>query len=150
MRRLATARTGSSTAAEPADRGRCGQRGAAVVEFALVALLVCALLVGATEFGRAWYMVHMLSSAAREGARVGALMGGGEDREAAIRARIGEVLDTAGLEDYQVSIALSTGYGKPLRVEIQSPFESIVTRLIRVENLPLRLTGSAVFNQELP
>jgi len=95
-------------------------------------------------------MVHMLSSAAREGARVGALMGGGEDREAAIRARIGEVLDPAGLVDYRVSIVLSGGYGKPLRVEIESPFQTVVTGLIPLHDPPLSLKGSAVFNQELP
>jgi len=150
MRRLATARTGSSMVAATGDRGRSRQRGAAIVEFALVALMLFALLVGATEFGRAWYMVHMLSSAAREGARVGALMGGGEDREAAIRARIGEVLDPAGLVDYRVSIVLSGGYGKPLRVEIESPFQTVVTGLIPLHDPPLSLKGSAVFNQELP
>jgi hypothetical protein len=130
--------------------GNLSQCGAVLVEFALVALMFLALLVGATEFGRAWYTVHMLSSAAREGARVGALMGGGGDREAAIRARIGEVLEPAGFDDYQVSIALSGGYGEPLRVEIESPFQTVVTRLIPLNDPPLSLKGSAVFNQELP
>ena len=50
-------------------------RGAVVVEFALIFILLVLLLLGAVEFGRAWYVVHMLSSAAREGARVGALLG---------------------------------------------------------------------------
>ncbi len=129
------------------DKSKC--RGAVLVEFALVFLLFLLLLVGATEFGRAWYTVHMLSSAAREGARVGALMGGGEDREAAIRARIGEVLEPAGFSHYEVRIAFGGGYGQPLRVEIESPFEVAAAGLFQLRE-PLRLRGTAVFNQELP
>jgi len=124
-------------------------RGAVAVEFALIFLLLVLLLLGAVEFGRAWYVVHMLSSAAREGARVGALLGGGEDREAAIRARIGEVLGPVGLTDVVVHIDLSDGYGRPLRVEIERDFRTVATGLLP-ELEHLRLRGSAVFNQESP
>src|SRR5688572_30096044 len=89
-------------------------RGAVVVEFALVTLLLILLLMGVVEFGRAWYTVHMLSSAAREGARVGAMLGGRDDREAAIRARIEEVLSPTGVDEVTVVIQLSGGYGQPL------------------------------------
>jgi len=119
------------------------------VEFALIFLLLVLLLLGAVEFGRAWYVVHMLSSAAREGARVGALLGGGEDREAAIRARIGEVLGPVGHTDVVVHIDLSDGYGRPLRVEIERDFRTVATGLLP-ELEHLRLRGSAVFNQESP
>lgn len=44
-------------------------RGAAAVEFALVALLLITLVVGAVEFGRLWAMQASLASAARDGAR---------------------------------------------------------------------------------
>jgi hypothetical protein len=120
-----------------------------LVEFALVFLLFLLLLVGATEFGRAWYTVHMLSSAAREGARVGALLGGDADRDAAIRARIGEVLAPAGFEDYEVTIAEGGGYGQPLKVEVESTFEIAAASILRVDP-ELHLKGTAVFNQELP
>lgn len=126
------------------------QRGAVVVEFALVCLMLLVLLAGTTEFGRAWFTVHMLSSAAREGARVGALMGGGADREAAIRARIREVLEPAGFEGYEVTVQAGSGWGRPLRVEIETNFESVASRLVPGLDRPLRLKGSAVFNQELP
>ena len=37
---------------------RSGERGAVVVEFALVTLLLILILVGTTELGRAWYTVE--------------------------------------------------------------------------------------------
>jgi Flp pilus assembly protein TadG len=129
------------------DRAR--SRGAVVVEFALIFLLLVLMLLGTVEFGRAWYVVHVLSSAAREGARVGALMGGDEDREAAIRARIGEILGPAGLTDVTVTIDLSNGYGRPLKVSIERDFSTVATGLLpQLEHL--RLRGAAVFNQESP
>jgi len=51
-------------------RSRSGQ---AVVEFALVLPVFMLLLFGAIEFGRAYYDLHLLTNAAREGARIGVL-----------------------------------------------------------------------------
>ncbi len=52
------------------QRGRSGQ---AVVEFALVLPVFVLLVFGAIEFGRAYYSLHLLTNAAREGARRGSL-----------------------------------------------------------------------------
>ena len=133
-------------------RAGSGERGAVVVEFALVSLMLIVLLVGATELGRAWYTVHMLSSAAREGARVGAMLGGGAEREAAIRARIGEVLEPTGIDEFEVEILLreGDGYGKPLQVVVRSQFRSIAPRLVPGLGEPFTLKGTATFNQEIP
>lgn len=49
------------------------QRGASVVEFALVAPLLVLLSLGTVEFGRAFQVEGTLSAAAREGVRVMAL-----------------------------------------------------------------------------
>jgi hypothetical protein len=114
--------------------------------------MLVVLLVAATECGRAWYTVHMLSSAAREGARVGALLGGGAEREAAIRARVGEVLEPTGIDEFEVEILLreGDGYGKPLRVEVRNDFQTIAPRLLPGLGGPLALKGAATFNQEIP
>lgn len=48
-------------------------RGAAAVEFALVAPILILLVVGIAEFGRAYNVQNSLSAAAREGVRVMAL-----------------------------------------------------------------------------
>lgn len=51
------------------------RRGAALVEFALVAPVFLLLIVGSIEFGRAIMVQEALTNASREGARVGVLDG---------------------------------------------------------------------------
>lgn len=46
------------------------QKGAAVVEFALLALLLLVFVFGIIEFGLLWMQSHYIANAAREGARV--------------------------------------------------------------------------------
>lgn len=52
---------------------RSSERGAAAVEFALVAPVLIALLLGIMEFGRAYNVQVSLSNASREGVRVMAI-----------------------------------------------------------------------------
>jgi Flp pilus assembly protein TadG len=59
-----------STLGRKTFRRRDGQ---AVVEFALVLPVFILLVFGAIEFGRAYYDLHLLTNAAREGARRGSL-----------------------------------------------------------------------------
>lgn len=47
-----------------------GQKGAAVVEFAILLLLLLVLLFGLIDFGFIWLQSHYIANAAREGARV--------------------------------------------------------------------------------
>jgi Flp pilus assembly protein TadG len=56
-------------------RARTGERGAVLVEFALVLPLVVLFAFGVIEFGRAYSARISLTSAVREGARVAALGG---------------------------------------------------------------------------
>jgi len=51
------------------------RRGAAVVEFAVVAPLLFALALGIIEFGRAMMVLELLNNAARAGCRAGVLNG---------------------------------------------------------------------------
>lgn len=51
---------------------RPNQNGAAVIEFAVLLLLLIPLLFGIIEFGFIWAQSHYLSQATREGARAGA------------------------------------------------------------------------------
>lgn len=51
---------------------RHNQNGAAVIEFAILLLLLIPLLFGIIEFGFLWAQSHYLSQATREGARAGA------------------------------------------------------------------------------
>ncbi len=51
---------------------RHNEKGAAVIEFAILLLLLMPLLFGIIEFGFLWAQSHYLSHATREGARAGA------------------------------------------------------------------------------
>lgn len=62
-------------------------RGAAAVEFALVALLLITLLMGILEFGRLWAIQGSLAQAARDAARTAAIT----DSDAAGRDKLEEV-----------------------------------------------------------
>lgn len=51
-----------------------GRRGQSLVEFALVVPLLLLMLVGIIEFGRAWNISQTVTFAARQGARVAAVL----------------------------------------------------------------------------
>ena len=69
----------------------------AVVEFALVLPLFVLLVFGAVEFGRAYLRQHLLTNAAREGARVGSLPD--SDEQAVVDA----------VEGFLTDVGLNTG-----------------------------------------
>lgn len=54
-------------------RGCTGQRGAAMVEFAIVALVFFTLVIGLVDFGLGIFYYNQISNAAREGARYGVI-----------------------------------------------------------------------------
>ncbi|MFO8006381.1 MAG: TadE/TadG family type IV pilus assembly protein [Candidatus Brocadiia bacterium] len=64
------------------------------MEFALVLPVFVLLVFGALEFGRAYYDVHLLTSAAREGARTGSLPG---KLESDVQAEVDDFLTRVGL-----------------------------------------------------
>jgi Flp pilus assembly protein TadG len=87
---------------------RAGQRGQALVETALVIVFLVTLTMGIIEFGRAWMVANMITQAAREGARAGAvapgasrdaagLLLGGETSaiETLVLSEISAVMDTS-------------------------------------------------------
>lgn len=52
---------------------KINQRGAAMTEFALVALVFFVILFGLIEFARAWFVYNTLTEATRRGARIAAV-----------------------------------------------------------------------------
>ncbi|RFU19040.1 TadE/TadG family type IV pilus assembly protein [Geodermatophilus marinus] len=81
------------------------ERGASVVEFALIVPLLVVLVLGIVEFGHAFQVQGTLSSAAREGARVMALQSNPAAARAAVRAAA-PTLDPA-ISDAQIAISPS-------------------------------------------
>lgn len=84
--------------------GQDRERGAAVVEFALVVPVLLLLVLGIAEFGRAYNIQTTVSGAAREGARAMAL----QNDPAAARAAVENAAGTLGLSDAQISVSPSS------------------------------------------
>ncbi|MFF2031776.1 TadE/TadG family type IV pilus assembly protein [Arthrobacter sp. NPDC058192] len=110
---------------------RASERGAVAVEFALLAPILVMLLLGIMEFGRAYNAQVTLSSAAREGVRVMAIVNNpGAARTAAMNA---SAALTPGLNDSNITInpaRCTTGaqvtftirYALPTMTGIAGPF----------------------------
>jgi len=75
-------------------------RGQSLVEFALVLPVFLLLLIGITEFGRAWMTRNILTGASREAARIAAVQG----NTAAARSRANTILSSAGISGASVNI----------------------------------------------
>jgi len=89
-----------------AARRRRGRKGQALVEFALILPIFAMMIFGVIEFGRAFYTMHMLSNAAREGARTASLP---DKTHSQVTTRIQEFLasvrlDTARLQTVTIGI----------------------------------------------
>lgn len=78
-------------AAGGAAERRRGERGQAVVEFAVVLPLLVLLLLGIMEFGRVIHSLLTIQNAAREGARLGITP---DATDAEIEARVRQAADT--------------------------------------------------------
>ena len=70
------------------------EQGQDLVEFALILPLFLLLVFGTLEFGRAYYDMHLITNAAREGARRGSLPG---KLEADVTAGVDTFMNTVGL-----------------------------------------------------
>ncbi|MEJ7771774.1 MAG: TadE/TadG family type IV pilus assembly protein [Geodermatophilaceae bacterium] len=82
-------------------RGRRRDRGAAVVEFALIVPVLLLLVLGIAEFGHAYQVQTSLSAAAREGVRVMAL----QNDPAAARDTTRASAPTLNLTNAQISVS---------------------------------------------
>ena len=89
-------------------KSRRNERGAAIVEFALVAPLLVTMVLGIAEFGRAYYVQTTISQAAREGVRVMAL---NNNAAAAIAATKAAAAPTLTLTNVTVSPASCVASG---------------------------------------
>ena len=76
-------------------------RGQTVVEFALVLPLLLLVLFGITEFGRCWMTVNILTSAAREGARLAAVTA---PNIADVNAKVTDVCTAAGVTPTLITV----------------------------------------------
>lgn len=136
-------------------------RGAAIVEFAIIFPVLIILLFGMIDFGRAFFLRNNLVAAAREGSRFGAVRGDActTNGRTAIAARTSAYIVTIGgaaPTGSQLSVttpgACAGGTTTNIVVSIvQYPFVPItpVFRLINYNTNLLRINVSATYRWEL-
>ncbi len=121
--------------------------GQAVIEFALVLPLLLLVLLGITEFGRAFYTLNVLTQAAREGARLAAVGG----TLAEVETRVGEVLDAANVTAASGGITLDgpdpADLDQKVTVSVTSEFE-VLSRNVLPFTGSFPLTGTSVMRFE--
>ena len=108
------------------------ERGAALVEAAMIMPMIMLLSVGIFEFGRAYQTWEVLTNAAREGARIAVLDG---TSDADIRSRVNQYLGVGGLAsqpdgnitiDHTVDFTGDPTGPKGSLVQISYPFDFMV------------------------
>lgn len=103
------------------------ENGQALVEFALVTLLLLILLVGVFEFARAWNAYQVITDAAREGARTAVVADPNVTLDSCYSV-VRHALARAGLDSTAAQVAISgwgEGTGSPASVQIQYPYEFV-------------------------
>lgn len=106
--------------------GRPARRGAAVVEFAIIAPLFFMLVFGIIEFGRALMVQQILTNASREGARRAILEGVDEDE---VKQVVNEYLTNASVTGTSTAVSPSNlgavGKGTAVTVTVSVPYASV-------------------------
>jgi Flp pilus assembly protein TadG len=87
------------------------ERGTSTLEFIVVLPTLLLIFLGGLEFSRAWFTANVVTSAAREGARVAVVTSPVFDPGPAI-ARIGAVLGAANLTPTAVSVTCTPPPGQ--------------------------------------
>jgi len=90
-------------------------RGQALMEFAVVAVMLATLLAGVLEFGRVWSAAQILNSAVRDGARLAAVTAQDNQRAKVVKDRV-QSMASAYFDKSKVSVQVnqSTVSGQPI------------------------------------
>lgn len=134
-------------------RARCGsksdRRGAAAVEFAVIAPLIFVLLFAGIEFGRVLMAYHGLDEAAREGCRQAIAWNATQED---VEQTVGERLASFGIAGYTLSTDPSDLSGvsqwDPVSVRIDVPYGQVSWLPVPRYLQGITLTGSCTLPQE--
>jgi Flp pilus assembly protein TadG len=107
-------------------RGTWGRRGQAAVEFALILPFLLVMLVGIIEFGRAWNEHQVITDAAREAARKGAIFDETITLDSVINTAVASMtaagINPARCDDCIAAPGWDLPGGQPLTVTIELPY----------------------------
>ncbi len=117
----------------PAKRKK--RRGQAVVEFALVLPIFLLLILGALDFGRAYYRLHLLTNAAREGARTASLP---QSTETEVENIVEDFLTDAGLPgSFSLEINVTDPDGNPRSGGLSNAQEGDRVQVVVIQDFKL-------------
>jgi Flp pilus assembly protein TadG len=125
-------RLGSNASGISRFRGHSRERGAAAVEFAILAPVLILLVFGIIEWSIAYNDVQGLHAAAREGARLGSLS---NTTPSEINTRVAEALDGVPVGAYNVTITPSTACQS-------SSTQSVTVTITADHNIDIPLWGN--------
>ncbi|NPV70824.1 MAG: pilus assembly protein [Firmicutes bacterium] len=131
-----------------AERVVADQRGAAAVEFVLVAGMLFTVLFGVLEFGLLMNSKVLITSAARECARRAAVDGGSS--QAAV-SRALDCLRTSNLDPGSVEVVIrpaQAAYGSQITVRVSCPYVPLTPLLRRVAGGRVTLDAEVVTRSE--
>ncbi len=128
---------------------RRDERGAVIMEFALVVPLLMFIVFGIIDFSRAYYTMNDLTAAVREGARYASVLPDPSASEADIRDVVKTYARNFGgdvISDAEITIATTTDQ---VTVSIENyPFQWI-TPVVRFTSInPTPITRRAIFRRE--
>jgi Flp pilus assembly protein TadG len=135
------------------------ERGAALLETAIVVPIILLISVGIFEFGRAYQTWQVLTNAAREGARLAVIAGTTDD---AVRARVNSYLTGGGLTSLPADKIVVTrdqaltGTDTASVIQVNYPFSFMVlnpvVRLVTPGDTlgqgPITMKSSAIMRNE--
>jgi Flp pilus assembly protein TadG len=105
---------------------RKNRRGAAVVEFAVVAPVFFLLVFGMIEYGRMVMVQQIITNASREGARIGVL---DNSTASGVTTTVENLLASGGIAGANISVSpsppSSAGYGEPVTVRVSVGFDQV-------------------------
>ena len=122
-------------------------RGAAALEFALVLPVLLLIVFGITEFGRAWMTKNIMTQAAREGARYGAVLNPFDASK--VEQRVRESLVGASLEgEPTINVIGPSGDPPAVTVIITGTFHILSGKIIPGFSGDIKLSAQSTFRYE--
>jgi Flp pilus assembly protein TadG len=125
-----------------------GERGTALIEFALVLPMLLVLTVAAVDFGRAFFVKNVLEQAAREGARLRVVKSSADTAD--VRVRVQDVANACKVT--VTGITISAQGDNAVKVKVDGQFNWIFPGVFNLFGAgftnPMNLHGNAVMRLE--
>jgi Flp pilus assembly protein TadG len=126
-----------------------GRRGAAAVEFAIVAPVFFLVVLGIIEFGRMVMVQQVITNAAREGARIAVL---DSATTARVTSKVNAYLSAASLRGATTLVTpnppASARFDEPVTVEVRLPFSAVSALSRPFMSRGMVLTARSVMRRE--